>query len=200
MTINHAQIQKDIIYVDQHTLLTLAKHSQHCHNYVSFIIYFSDFWLIYGIGCFSTLTLMLSAGLQRLSLASAIGSDSHIWTQFTSLECFSYLKPNVLKTYFPCILSFWIQFYIYMNAFMTEREKRESEVIQSCSTLCNLLDCSLPSSSIHGIFQARVLEWVVISFSRGSLWRMDRTWVSRIAGRCFNLWATREVYYWTLFK
>ena len=44
----------------------------------------------------------------------------------------------------------------------------KSEVAQSCPTLCNPMDCSLPGSSVHGIFQARVLEWVVISFSRGS--------------------------------
>ena len=44
-------------------------------------------------------------------------------------------------------------------------------------------DCSLPGSSFHGIFQARVLEWVAISFSRGSSSPMDQTWVSRIAGR-----------------
>ena len=43
---------------------------------------------------------------------------------------------------------------------------KESEVAQSCPTLC--MDCSLPGSSIHGIFQARVLEWVAISFSRRS--------------------------------
>ena len=42
----------------------------------------------------------------------------------------------------------------------------ESEVAQSCPTLYNLMDCSLPCSSVHGIFQARVLEWVPISFSR----------------------------------
>ena len=40
-----------------------------------------------------------------------------------------------------------------------------SEVAQSCPTLCNPMDCSLPGSSVHGIFQARVLEWVAISFS-----------------------------------
>ena len=44
----------------------------------------------------------------------------------------------------------------------------ESEVAQSCPTLCDPMDCSLPGSSVHGIFQARVLEWVAISFSRGS--------------------------------
>ena len=43
------------------------------------------------------------------------------------------------------------------------------EVAQLCPTLCDPVDCSLPGSSIHGIFQARVLEWVAISFSRGIL-------------------------------
>ena len=43
--------------------------------------------------------------------------------------------------------------------------KRESKVAQSCLTLCDPLDCSLPGSSIHGIFQARVLEWGAIAFS-----------------------------------
>ena len=43
-----------------------------------------------------------------------------------------------------------------------------SEIAQSCPTLCDPMDCRLPGSTIHGIFQARVLEWVAISFSRGS--------------------------------
>ena len=42
--------------------------------------------------------------------------------------------------------------------------KSESEVSQSCLTLCDPMDCSLQDSSVHGIFQARVLEWVAISF------------------------------------
>ena len=46
--------------------------------------------------------------------------------------------------------------------------KVKGEVIQSCPTLCNPTDCSLPGFSVHEIFQARVLEWVAISFSRGS--------------------------------
>ena len=41
-------------------------------------------------------------------------------------------------------------------------EKNESEVAQSCPTFCNPMDCSLPGSTIHGIFQARILEWVAI--------------------------------------
>ena len=71
--------------------------------------------------------------------------------------------------------------------------KRESEVAQLCPTLCDTMDGSLPGSSIHGIFQARVLEWVATSFSRGSSQPRDRTWISRIVGRYFTIWATREV-------
>ena len=67
-----------------------------------------------------------------------------------------------------------------------------SEVAQSCPTLCDPVDCSPPGSSVHGILQARILEWVAISFSRGSSRPRDQTRVSRIAGRCFNLWATRD--------
>ena len=63
---------------------------------------------------------------------------------------------------------------------------------QSCLTLCGPLDCSPTCSSVHGILQARILEWVAISFSRGSSWPRDQTWVSCIAGRFFTVWATRE--------
>ena len=65
--------------------------------------------------------------------------------------------------------------------------KSESEVAQSCPTLCNPGDCSPPGSSVHGILQARILEWVAISFSRVSSRPRDRTQVSCIAGRRFNL-------------
>ena len=71
---------------------------------------------------------------------------------------------------------------IVMNAL-----KGESEVAQSCLTLCDLMDCSLPGSSIHGIFQARVLEWVAISFSKGLSQPRDHTRVSRIAGIHFTI-------------
>ena len=51
-------------------------------------------------------------------------------------------------------------------------------VLPLCLTLCNPMDCSLPGSTIHGILQARILEWVAISFSRGSSWGRDWTCVS----------------------
>ena len=66
-------------------------------------------------------------------------------------------------------------------------------VAQLCLTLCNPMDCSLPGSSVHGIFQARVLKWVAISFSRRSSQPRDWTQVSCIVGRRFTIWATRKV-------
>ena len=58
---------------------------------------------------------------------------------------------------------------------------------QSGLTLCDPMDCSLPGSSVHVILQARILEWVAVSFSR------DRTWISCIAGRFFfMIWITKE--------
>ena len=68
--------------------------------------------------------------------------------------------------------------------------KKESEVSWSCPTLCDPMDCSLSRSFVHGIFQARVLEWDAISFSRGSSQPRDGTWVSHIVGRRFTIWAT----------
>ena len=89
-----------------------------------------------------------------------------------------------------------------------KKAESESEVAQSCLTLCNPMDCSLPGSSIYGIFQAIVLEWIAISFSRGSSRPRDQTRVSRIVDRRFTVWATREVlkeswvpknwYFWTV--
>ena len=59
---------------------------------------------------------------------------------------------------------------------------------------CDPMGWSPPGSSIHGILQARVLEWAAISFSRGSPRPRDWTWVSCVAGRHFNLWANREAH------
>ena len=72
-----------------------------------------------------------------------------------------------------------------------------SEVAQSCPTLCNPMDYSLPSSSVHGIFQAIVLEWIAISFFRGSSWPRDRSCVSHIVDRRFTIWAIRKVQFST---
>ena len=94
----------------------------------------------------------------------------------------------------PC-LSYLLEPYVWkllshIRLFATLRTVQwVSEVAQSCPTLCDPMDCSLQGFCVHGIFQARVLEWVVISFSRESSWLRDRTRVSHVAGRRFNVWA-----------
>ena len=61
--------------------------------------------------------------------------------------------------------------------------------LQSCLTLCNPMDYSLPGSPVHGILQARILEWVTVSSARGSSQPREWTWVSCIEGRFFIDWA-----------
>ena len=75
-----------------------------------------------------------------------------------------------------------------------KKAESESEVAQLCPTLCDLMDCSLPGSSVHGIFQARILQWVAIFFSRGSSQPRDWTQVFHIAGRRITVWDTREAH------
>ena len=64
--------------------------------------------------------------------------------------------------------------------------------LQSCPTLCDPIDCSTPGSSLHGILQARIPEWIAISFSRGPSRPRDQTQVTLISGRCFTIYAARE--------
>ena len=63
---------------------------------------------------------------------------------------------------------------------------------QSCLTHCDPMECSPPDSSVHGILQARIVEWVAISFSRGSSWPKVWTHASCGTDRFFTVWATRK--------
>ena len=68
-------------------------------------------------------------------------------------------------------------------------------VAQLYLILCDPMDCSPSGFSVHGIFQARILEWVSISFSRGSSQSKDQTWVSCTASWFFTVWVTKEAPY-----
>ena len=76
--------------------------------------------------------------------------------------------------------------------FLFATVKGKMLVTQSCPTLCHSLDCSLPGSSVHGILQARILEWVAMPFSRGSSRPRNWTQVSCTVGRFLTIWDTRE--------
>ena len=78
--------------------------------------------------------------------------------------------PNFLLMFQSLLSKTFVKIIDGLNIVVLEKtlESLESEVAQLCLTLCDPMDCSLPGSSVHGIFQARVLEWAAISFSRGS--------------------------------
>ena len=82
----------------------------------------------------------------------------------------------------------------------TSEVKWRSEFAQLCPTLCNPVDCSPPGSSVHEISQARIVEWVAISFPRGSSQPRDQTLVSCTAGRylgenkyCWINWVMKSI-------
>ena len=76
---------------------------------------------------------------------------------------------TTLERIFGGIPKVWREINLYSEQGLLQLQKRKgSEITQSCLTLCDPMDCSLPGSSINGIFRAKVLEWVAISFSRGS--------------------------------
>ena len=72
------------------------------------------------------------------------------------------------------------------------RLEHECMHAQLCLTLCDPMDYSLPGYSVHGIIQARILEWVTISFSRRSSWPRDQTCISCIGSWILNHWAIWE--------
>ena len=74
---------------------------------------------------------------------------------------------------------------ICISLILCIKESEWVKVAQSCPTLCDLMHCSLPGSPVHGILQARILEWIAFPFSRGSSQPRNRTQVSRMAD---SLW------------
>ena len=85
----------------------------------------------------------------------------------------------------------WGRFIVFPNIlkYLKSQIVKKSELAQSCPTLCDPMDCSSPGSSVYGILQARILQWLAIPFSRGSSKPRDQTWVSCIPGRVFTIWA-----------
>ena len=82
--------------------------------------------------------------------------------------------------------------YIRYACMLQDATLQYAKLLQSCPTLWDPTDCSPPGSSVHGILQATILEWVAMSSSRGSYQPRDRTQVSHILGGFFTIWATRE--------
>ena len=144
----------------------------------------------------------------QTKLSDWTGMHTTILTVFSrrgvATELYEFLMYFAFYPLIWCMVyKYFLPFYrlpLYLLVFIyffscIEAIESESEVTQLCPTLCDPMDCSLPSSSVHRIFQAIVLEWIAISFSRGSSWPRDGTWVSCIVDRCFTIWAIREIFY-----
>ena len=106
------------------------------------------------------------------------------WFFSCALICMDVLGGSGSGTY-VCVQS--LEGFYYVHAFMCAKS------LHLCVTLCNSLDCSPPGSSVHGILQARILEWVPTPSSRGSSQPRDWTQVSRIAGGFFTTSTTWEI-------
>ena len=111
--------------------------------------------------------------------------------------CFPIASPVNLAS--RCTICCWLKqpdqgLFPERPCFSFLARRKEGLVVQSCLTLCDPMNRGLPGSSVHEILQARILQWVAISFSRGSSRLRDRTPVSCTAGWWFTVWTTREVF------
>ena len=129
---------------------------------------------------FSTTAPPNKLALKRLK--STLNSGKFL----TGLRAYS-LAQMLTKSKTKCPLDKYIIISKYLHNLYGRKEVEGSEVAQSCPTLFDPTDCSLQGSSVHGILQARVLEWVAISFSRGASQPRDQTQVSCIVGRRFTV-------------
>ena len=115
------------------------------------------------------------------------------WTHYLKCLCLSFLivKVGISESTSRIIIRFkWSKPGMYPKKCL-----EQVSVTQSCLTLCSPMDYNPPDSSVHGIHQARILEWVVILFSRGSSQPRGQTCVYHISGRFFSIWATREAWH-----
>ena len=100
---------------------------------------------------------------------------------------FFFWFPSAYKSYVYIILWFTVKITLYYFLKTANLPWSEAKVVHLCPTLCDLMDYT-----VHGIFQARILEWVAFPFFRGSSQARDLTQVSRTADGFFTSWATRE--------
>ena len=97
-----------------------------------------------------------------------------------------WLHTRLNQTYLLVLESLWWRHGLAMACHRDRGSLEKWKWSCSVHTLCEPMDCSLPGSSVHGIFQAGIMEWFAISFSRGSSWPRDQTQVPHIVGRHFT--------------
>ena len=135
-----------------------------CHLILLPSSFFSFFFILLLV--LPLLTLALFLNLREFILAVHTFLFSTRFTPWTPLSLFS--NDILGKPHYPMINEILSHSLLVFSLFclLSVLSESEIEVAQSCLTLCNPIDCSLPGSSVHGILQARIMEWVAISFSR----------------------------------
>ena len=128
--------------------------------------------------------------LMRNSLWNAYQTPSHRWNTDSMLLIIIFNNSN------PCsLITFTAASFPLKECWGSPSvDSPVLSVAQSGPTLCDPMDYSPTGSSVHGILQARMLEWIAMPFSRGSSQPRDRTWVSCIAGRLFTIWVTGKTF------
>ena len=125
--------------------------------------------------------------------------DLKIWENFFSaiFRCSSQMNCKIIKVYnvmiWPAYV-LWKDIFYPVNSHTSHLTCVCVLLTQLCPFLCDLMDYSPPGPSVHGIFQARILEWAAIPFSRGSSWPRDQTCISCISciGRILYHCSTEE--------
>ena len=144
------------------------------------------------LGCFCLLTIVNNAAMNMCGEVSvrvpAFTFRSEIarsWCclSFEKVPCSLTQRLCHFRSHQQCAGAHISHRVLFSSLLRNESESVKVFVAQSCPALFDPLDCSPPGSSFHGTLQVRILEWVAITFSKGSSLPRDRTWVSRIAGR-----------------
>ena len=125
------------------------------------------------------------------SLSFTDQSNSELWTKINFVLCIVHQSINIMCV-FIYIVYIYIYVYVHINKYMHKERKMKS--LSHVWLFATLMDCSLPGYLVHGIFQARVLEWVAISISRGSSWLRDQTRVFCIANRGLYKYEKKYIY------
>ena len=178
------------------TASDLVSITSHIHNQVLFLL-----WL-----CLFILELFLHSSPVAYWAPTDLGSSSFsvlsfclfiLFMGFPRQECWSGLPfpspvDHILSELFTMTRPSWVALH-GMHSFI-ELDKAVVHVIRLVSFLwCDPMHYSLPGSSIKGIFQARILEWVAISFSRRSSWLRDQTWVSWRFFKSSHQWSPKQM-------
>ena len=154
-------------------------------------------WVSFVAQLVKNLPAMWETWVQSLGWEDPLEKGKYLIFIYSVRECSNFIDiPIAIQLYQHHLLkrlSFLYCIFSLLCCRLTDhRYMHVCSIAKSLLTLCNLINCSLPCFSVHGIFQARILEWVTISFSRGTSWPRVWTWVS-----CVSCIGRQILYHWT---